>query len=81
MVTMERNITEKRMSDVASQKHRACDAEILALLWGDFRTKRSEIDSLLDLSLSILSSTSSFPQKGDLEAGLKKALSLLRTFS
>jgi hypothetical protein len=81
MVTMERNITDKQMSDVASRKRPACDADILALLWEGFRTKGSEIDSLLDLSLSILSSTSSFPQKEDLEASLKKALSLVRTFS
>ncbi len=78
---MERNIAEKQMSDVPSQKRPACDADILALLWEGLRTKGSEIDSLLDLSLSILSSTSSFPQKEDLEASLKKALSLIRTFS
>ena len=78
---MERNITEKQTSDIASQKRGACDADILVLLREDFRTKRSEIDSLLDLSLSILSSASRFPQKEDLETSLKKALSLVRTFA
>jgi hypothetical protein len=40
-----------------------------------------EIDSLLDLSLSILASTSDFPQKADLEVSLKKAQGLLRNLA
>ncbi len=76
---MEQNTKEKRMMDVASPKKPTRDAEILVLFWEAFRARGNEIDSLLDLSLSILSSASDFPQKEDLEIALKKALSLVRT--
>lgn len=55
------------------------DADILVLLWEVFKTRASEIDHLLDLSLSILASANDFSQKAELEAALKKALSLVRT--
>jgi hypothetical protein len=44
------------------------------------RARGNEIDSL-DLSLSILASTSDFPQKTDVETSLKKAQSLLRSLA
>ena len=50
-------------------------------LWEAMRARGNEIDSLLDLSLSILASTSDFPQKADLEASLKKAQGLLRNLA
>ena len=55
------------------------DADILVLLWEVFKTRAGEIDHLLDLSLSILASANDFSQKAELEAALKKALSLVRT--
>jgi hypothetical protein len=55
------------------------DADILVLLWEVFKTRASEIDHLLDLCVSILTSANDFPQKAELEAALKKALSLVRT--
>ncbi|HTO60267.1 MAG TPA: hypothetical protein VMM15_03320 [Bradyrhizobium sp.] len=55
------------------------DADILVLVWEVFKTRASEIDHLLDLSLSILASANDFSQKAELEAALKKALSLVRT--
>jgi len=76
---MEQNTIENRIMDVASPKEPTRDAEILVLFWEAFRARGNEIDSLLDLSLSILSSASDFPQKEDLETTLKKALSLVRT--
>lgn len=60
-------------------KNAARDADILGLLWTAFKTRANEIDQLLDLSLSILSSTNDFPQKTELEDALKRALSLIRT--
>ena len=76
---MEQNTIENRIMDVASPKEPTRDAEILVLFWEAFRARGNEIDSLLDLSLSILSSASDFAQKEDLETALKKALSLVRT--
>ena len=70
-----------QVSDGISRKKGARDAEILMLLLEVFRIRVDEIDCLLDLSLSILSSTSNFPQKADLEANLKEALSLVRNVS
>ena len=70
-----------RLPDKVSRKNRARDADILVLLWEAMRARGNEIDSLLDLSLSILASTSDFPQKADLEASLKKAQGLLRNLA
>jgi len=70
-----------QVSDGTSRKKGARDADILMLLLEVFRIRVDEIDCLLDLSLSILSSTSNFPQKADLEANLKEALSLVRNVS
>jgi hypothetical protein len=68
-------------SDVTSRKKGARDADMLMLLLEIFRIRVDEIDSLLDLSLSILASASNFPQKDDLETSLKKALSLVRNIA
>ena len=70
-----------RLPDKDSRKNRARDADILVLLWEAMRARGNEIDSLLDLSLSILASTSDFPQKADLETSLKKAQGLLRSLA
>jgi hypothetical protein len=70
-----------QVSDGISRKKGARDADILMLLLEVFRIRVDEIDCLLDVSLSILSSTSNFPQKADLEANLKEALSLVRNVS
>jgi hypothetical protein len=84
--TMKR-ITERndqqngRPPDKAARKNRARDADILVLLWEAMRARGNEIDSLLDLSLSILASTSDFPQRADVEASLKKAQGLLRSLT
>jgi hypothetical protein len=69
------------VSDVASRKKGARDADISVLLGEALRTRSNEIDSILDLSLSILASTTDFPQKADLEASVKKALSLVRNIA
>ena len=70
-----------RLPDKDSRKNRARDADILVLLWEAMRARGNEIDSLLDLSLSILASTSDFPQKADVETSLKKAQGLLRSLA
>jgi hypothetical protein len=67
--------------DGTSRKRGTSDADILLLLSEAFRTHENEIDNLLDLSLSILSSAPHFPQKAELEASLTKALFLVRTFA
>jgi hypothetical protein len=75
---IERN--ERQLGCAATTRNKgSCDADILVLLWEVFKTRASEIDHLLDLSLSILASVNDFPQKAELEAALKKALSLVRT--
>ena len=62
-----------------ARKKATRDADILVLLWDVFKTRANEIDQLLDLSLSILATADDFPQKTELEAALKKAISLIRT--
>ena len=75
---IERN--EHRPGCAATTRNKGSrDADILVLLWEVFKTRASEIDHLLDLSLSILASANDFSQKAELEAALKKALSLVRT--
>ena len=64
-----------------STKMGARDFDILILVWEVLKTRTNEIDSLLDLSLSMLSATPDFPEKADLESGLKKALTLVRNFA
>lgn len=73
-------LRDDRASLMAGKKG-ARDADILLLLWEVFKTRANEIDSLLDLSLSILSTATHFPQKTDLESSLKKALFLIRNFA
>ena len=75
---IERN--ERQPGRAATTRNKGSrDADILVLLWEVFKTRASEIDHLLDLSLSILASANDFSQKAELEAALKKALSLVRT--
>lgn len=74
-------LPQHRGSRAAAQMAGARDADILLLMWESFRTRGTEIDHLLDLSLSIVASTSHFEQKADLEASLKKALNLVRSFT
>ena len=75
---IERN--ERQPGHAATTRNKGSrDADILVLLWEVFKTRASEIDHLLDLSLSILASVNDFSQKAELEAALKKALSLVRT--
>jgi hypothetical protein len=75
---IERN--ERQPGRAATARNKGSrDADILVLLWDVFKTRAGEIDHLLDLSLSILASANDFSQKAELEAALKKALSLVRT--
>ena len=69
------------LPDKDSRKNRARDADILVLLREAMRARGNEIDSLLDLSLSIPAPTSDFPHKAALEARLKKAQGLLRNLA
>jgi hypothetical protein len=80
MTLQEKNALQRAQgSDMAPRKRGTRDADILLLLSEVFRTRENEIDNLLDLSLSILSSAPHFAQKAELEASLTKALSLIRT--
>ena len=63
-----------------SKEKAARDADVLVLVWEAFKTRANEIDTLLDLSLSLLATASDFPQKAELESSVKKALVLLREF-
>jgi len=72
-------LQSERVKRTVAGKNGARDADILVLLWDVFKTRANEIDQLLDLSLSILSSTIDFSQKAELEDALKRALSLVRT--
>jgi len=63
-----------------SKKKGARDADVLLLVWDAFKTRANEIDTLLDLSLSLLATASDFPQKAELQSSVKKALVLLREF-
>ena len=65
----------------AHSQRGARDADILLLLWETFRTRGTEIDHLLDLSLSVVATAPHFDQKADLEASLKKALDIVRSFT
>lgn len=62
------------------EKTGARDADVLVLMWDVFKTRANEIDTLLDLSLSLLATTSDFSQRDELESSLKRALVLLREF-
>jgi len=73
-------ITQHR-SRATLQSKGAGDADVLLLLWETFRARGMEVDHLLDLSLSIVSSAPQFEQKTDLEASLKKALILVRNIA
>jgi hypothetical protein len=68
-------------TQLALRKKGARDADILLVVWEIFRTRVGEIDNLLDLSLSIVSTAPDFPQKNDLETSLKKALFSIRNFA
>jgi hypothetical protein len=68
-----------RASDLIMRDKGPRHADIIVLLLEAFRIRVDEIDSLLDLSISILSSTPNFPQKDDLETSLKKAISIVRS--
>lgn len=81
MQTAKDGLSQSQTSDAARRKKGARDADILLLLWETFRTRGTEIDHLLDLSLSIVATTPHFEQKADLEVSLKKALSLVRSFT
>ena len=76
--TAESNFCEGGESADRSGERASRDADILALMWKAFRVHGKEIDSLLDLSLCILASTSNFPEKANLEVSLKRALYLSR---
>jgi len=72
---------DDRASPPVFQKRGVRDADVLLLLSEAFKSRANEIDSLLDLSLSLLSTASDFPQKNDLEGSLKKALLIIRDFA
>ncbi len=81
MHTQKDKLPQQPGSRPARQNKTGGDADILLLMWESFRTRGMEIDHLLDLSLSIVSSAPHFDEKADLEASLKKALDLVRNFA
>ena len=78
---MNQNAGIEKLPDGRVSRRGPRDADIL-LLWREvFKARANELDSLLDLSLAIASTAPDFPQKTDLESGLKRALLIVRNFA